>query len=120
VLCAFDLIELDGEDLRRTPIEQRKDSLLRLVQDHHPSIVFNAHYVCRWQHRVQKRLCARLRGHRVETARLTLSIGTLAALAQDQEPGRASGQARGGRTGAMSDGGAGVSLTAKAFDNVDL
>jgi bifunctional non-homologous end joining protein LigD len=24
VLCAFDLIELDGEDLRRSPIEQRK------------------------------------------------------------------------------------------------
>ena len=23
-LCAFDLIELDGEDLRRTPIETRK------------------------------------------------------------------------------------------------
>jgi ATP-dependent DNA ligase len=26
VLCAFDLIELDGEDLRRMPIEQRKAS----------------------------------------------------------------------------------------------
>jgi len=24
VLCAFDLVELDGEDLRRTPIEERK------------------------------------------------------------------------------------------------
>jgi bifunctional non-homologous end joining protein LigD len=24
VLCAFDLIELDGQDLRRMPIEQRK------------------------------------------------------------------------------------------------
>jgi ATP-dependent DNA ligase len=45
VLCAFDLIELDGEDLRRTPIEQRKAKLLRLVQDQHPSIVYNAHYV---------------------------------------------------------------------------
>jgi bifunctional non-homologous end joining protein LigD len=27
VLCAFDLIELDGEDLRRSPFEQRKHAL---------------------------------------------------------------------------------------------
>ena len=44
VMVAFDLIELDGEDLRRTPIEKRKDRLLRLVRDRHPGIVFNAHY----------------------------------------------------------------------------
>jgi bifunctional non-homologous end joining protein LigD len=31
VLCAFDLIELDGENLRRTPIEQRKEKLSRLA-----------------------------------------------------------------------------------------
>jgi bifunctional non-homologous end joining protein LigD len=31
VLCAFDLIELDGEDLRREPIEDRKHKLSRLV-----------------------------------------------------------------------------------------
>jgi hypothetical protein len=29
VLCAFDLIELDGKDLRRVPIEQRKQALAR-------------------------------------------------------------------------------------------
>jgi hypothetical protein len=29
VLCAFDLIELDGEDLRRAPIEHRKHKLAR-------------------------------------------------------------------------------------------
>jgi bifunctional non-homologous end joining protein LigD len=45
VLCAFDLIELDGEDLRRTPIEQRKEKLLRLVRNQQPSILFNAHYI---------------------------------------------------------------------------
>ena len=32
VLIAFDLIELDGEDLRRTPIEQRKRQLAKLVR----------------------------------------------------------------------------------------
>jgi hypothetical protein len=30
VLCAFDLIELDGRNLRKAPIEQRKDLQLRL------------------------------------------------------------------------------------------
>jgi bifunctional non-homologous end joining protein LigD len=45
VQCAFDLIELDGEDLRRMPIEHRKNKLLRLIRDRHPGIVFNAHYI---------------------------------------------------------------------------
>jgi bifunctional non-homologous end joining protein LigD len=45
VLVAFDLIELDGQDWRRTPIEQRKDRLLRLTRGQHPGIAFNAHYV---------------------------------------------------------------------------
>ena len=42
---AFDLIELDGEDLGRMPIERRKGTLLRLIRDRHPGIVFNAHYI---------------------------------------------------------------------------
>jgi ATP-dependent DNA ligase len=32
VLCAFDLIELDGEDLRRSSIEYRKRKLAKLVR----------------------------------------------------------------------------------------
>jgi bifunctional non-homologous end joining protein LigD len=43
-LCAFDLIELDGEDLRRTPIEHRKHKLARLVRTPRPGIVVNEHY----------------------------------------------------------------------------
>jgi bifunctional non-homologous end joining protein LigD len=75
VLCAFDLIEFDGEDLRRTPIERRKERLLRLVRDRHPGIVFNATLRCRWRHRVQERLRARLRGHCVEAAWLAFGLG---------------------------------------------
>jgi len=30
VLCAFDLLELDGEDLRRMPIEERKGTVIAL------------------------------------------------------------------------------------------
>jgi bifunctional non-homologous end joining protein LigD len=44
VLCAFDLIELDGADLRRAPIEHRKQKLARLVRTPHPGIVVNEHY----------------------------------------------------------------------------
>jgi ATP-dependent DNA ligase len=68
VLVAFDLIELDGEDLRRMPIERRKDKLLRLVHDQHPGIVFNGEIVFK----------------------NALSLRPCRALAQDQEPGRAS------------------------------
>jgi bifunctional non-homologous end joining protein LigD len=44
ILCAFDLIELDGEDLRRIPIEHRKAKLVHLVGARHPGIVVNQHY----------------------------------------------------------------------------
>jgi bifunctional non-homologous end joining protein LigD len=41
VLIAFDLIELEGEDLRRAPIEQRKRKLAKLVRGPYPGIVLN-------------------------------------------------------------------------------
>jgi bifunctional non-homologous end joining protein LigD len=45
VLCAFDLIELDGEDLRREPIETRKSTLKSLLRGKHADIAFNAHFI---------------------------------------------------------------------------
>jgi bifunctional non-homologous end joining protein LigD len=44
VLCAFDLIELEGHDLRRAPIEHRKQKLARLVRGRRLGIVLNEHY----------------------------------------------------------------------------
>jgi bifunctional non-homologous end joining protein LigD len=45
VFCAFDLLELDGEDLRCNPIESRKDALNRLLRQADPAgIVVNQHY----------------------------------------------------------------------------
>jgi bifunctional non-homologous end joining protein LigD len=41
VLVAFDLIELDGEDLRRMPIEERKRKMAKLVRGPYPGIVLN-------------------------------------------------------------------------------
>ena len=43
-MCVFDLIELEGEDLRRNPIEDRKHKLSRLVRTPRPGIVVNEHY----------------------------------------------------------------------------
>jgi bifunctional non-homologous end joining protein LigD len=48
VHCAFDLLELDGRDLRRGPIEERKELLTQLLRhwscSSNPSIVQNEHY----------------------------------------------------------------------------
>jgi bifunctional non-homologous end joining protein LigD len=46
VLCAFDLIEVDGKDLRSTPIEQRKQALADVLHREGDGIVFNVHYDC--------------------------------------------------------------------------
>src|SRR6516164_7548677 len=44
VLCAFDLLELDGKDLRREPIEKRKALLAKLLKGSHVDIVLNEHF----------------------------------------------------------------------------
>jgi len=43
-LCAFDLLELDGEDLRREPIEVRKATLKGLLRRARLGIAFNRHF----------------------------------------------------------------------------
>jgi bifunctional non-homologous end joining protein LigD len=40
-LCAFDLLELDGLDLCRTPLEDRKRALARLLRRSRPGIALN-------------------------------------------------------------------------------
>jgi bifunctional non-homologous end joining protein LigD len=44
ILCAFDLLELDGEDLRRAPIEERKAALAKLLRQPPGGIALNEHY----------------------------------------------------------------------------
>lgn len=41
---AFDLLELDGRDLRREPIEKRKALLAKLLLGSNLSIVLNEHF----------------------------------------------------------------------------
>jgi bifunctional non-homologous end joining protein LigD len=45
VHCAFDLLDLDGKDLRRHPIEERKRLLAKLLRGSHLSIVLNETFV---------------------------------------------------------------------------
>jgi bifunctional non-homologous end joining protein LigD len=42
-LCAFDLIELSGDDRRRDPLDQRKVDLTKLISDTSPGLV-----LCQW------------------------------------------------------------------------
>jgi bifunctional non-homologous end joining protein LigD len=44
VHCAFDLLELDGRDLRREPIEERKRLLAKLLKGQLSSLVLNEHF----------------------------------------------------------------------------
>jgi bifunctional non-homologous end joining protein LigD len=44
VHCAFDLLEVDGRDLRRRPIEEQKGLLTQLLRGSNASIVQNQHY----------------------------------------------------------------------------
>jgi len=44
-LCAFDLLEADGEDLRKLPIENRKAGLAMLLHKPSQAIALNTHFV---------------------------------------------------------------------------
>ena len=41
MLCAFDLLEVNGEDIRREPIEDRKRRLAGLLRLPHDGIALN-------------------------------------------------------------------------------
>ena len=44
ILCAFDLLEVNGEDIRCEPLENRKRRLVGLLRLPHDGIAFNEHY----------------------------------------------------------------------------
>jgi hypothetical protein len=86
-LCAFDLLELEGYDTRRTPIEEHKFALAKLLGGAQDGIVFSEHY--RGEGAIfYKHACALgCEGHRVETPRL--------AVPRRPRRGSARGHARG-------------------------
>jgi hypothetical protein len=101
VHCAFDLLQLDGRDLRREPIETRKVLLAKLLKGSHLSIVLNEHFD---RERVPGSVSARLRGYCKQAPWLTLSLRSLTALGEDQKPQSTGSRARGGgRLGSLRD-----------------
>jgi bifunctional non-homologous end joining protein LigD len=91
-LCAFDLLELDGRDLRSTPLEDRKRTLARLIGKPRPGIVLNATFEGSGDI-VFKHAC---RSAARASCRVALPLGAFTRLAQSQEPSGAGGEARGG------------------------
>ena len=90
---AFDLLELDGRDLRPAPLEERRAALAKLLRQVKSGVHIRS---CRGRrsHRLPARLRARRRGHRFQAQRLALSFRADGRLDQMQEPGLAGGETR--------------------------
>jgi hypothetical protein len=103
LLYAFDLLELDGEDLRREPFETRKATLTSLVRGCLSGLRLNEH-LSQSGDLVFRHACKLgARRDRLEAARLALSVRPVAGLAQNEEPGGAGGEASRGGLGTVSD-----------------
>ena len=80
VHCAFDLVELNGEDLRPQPIEVRKALLADLLHGAHSTIVVNEHYEGEGAI-IYKHACALgCEGIGVEAGRFSLQVRPIRAL----------------------------------------
>jgi bifunctional non-homologous end joining protein LigD len=91
-LYAFDLIELNGDDLRHDPLEVRK-----FMAKARPGIQFNEHIEGDGETVFRHACKLGLEGiHRVEAEGLTVPLGALARLAQNEERG-CTGRETGGR-----------------------
>jgi hypothetical protein len=96
-LYAFDLIELNGDDMRRDPLEVRKATLRSVLAKAGPGLRFNEHFGRRRPDRLCSCVQDGTRRYRVEAQGLALSLGALASLAQDEELGSTGSEARGRR-----------------------
>ena len=96
-LYAFDLLELNGTDLRREPIEVRKATLASILRKSRPGVRLNEHL----EHHcgadgVPARLQDGAGGDCLEAPGIALPIGPIARLAQVQESRGSCGEAGGG------------------------
>src|SRR3954468_2571851 len=100
-LYAFDLLELNGTDLRREPIEGRKATLASILRKARHGVRLNEHLEHPEGAVVFQHACKMgLEG--LEAAGIALPIWPIAGLAQVQESGGACGKATGGgRVGQM-------------------
>jgi hypothetical protein len=105
-LYAFDLLELDGTDLRREPIEVRKATLASVLRKAKAGVRINAPGARLRPDGVPARLQDGAGGYRVEAAGIALSVGTLAGLAslRTRRPRRFVGRRRRIGRGRRGDG----------------
>jgi GNAT superfamily N-acetyltransferase len=89
MLYAFDLLELDGEDLRRLPLADRKKRLARLLGGRRLGIVLGDH-TDEDGATIFRQACRMGldRGHRLEATDSALQFGPVARLAQGEKPGQ--------------------------------
>ena len=96
-LCAFNLIEVNGDDLRRDPLEVREATLANIVARAALGIWFNDDIEEEDGETVFRHACKPgLEGIVSNAQGLALSLGPLTRLAQDEEPGLRGGKKRGG------------------------
>ena len=100
-LYAFDLIELDGGDLRREPLEVRKATLASVLPKASPGLRLNEHITEPDGAVVFAHACKMGLGrHRLQAEGFALPLRPLPRLAQVEEPTMRGGAARGrGRRG---------------------
>jgi bifunctional non-homologous end joining protein LigD len=92
-LYAFDLIELNGKDLRRQPIEERKSVLAKLLRGAKLGLQLNEHLAEPGDVVFRHACPARARRHRQQASRLALREWPISRLAQVQESQRAGSEA---------------------------
>jgi hypothetical protein len=89
-LYAFDLLEINGTDLRRDAWQVRRATLTSLLRKTGDGVRLSEHIEGADGATIFGHACAHgLGGHRGQAPGSALSIGALAGLDQGQEPGRA-------------------------------
>jgi bifunctional non-homologous end joining protein LigD len=86
ILHTFDLMELNGEDLRSLSLGERKKRLAALLSGNPTGVVFNEHVTIPGALLFRHACQMGLEGHRVEAAERALSVRPVAGLDQGQEP----------------------------------
>jgi len=85
-LYAFDLLELDGTDLRREPLEVRKATLASILRKSRHGVRLNEHLAYDWRaDSAPACLCAWVRGHCFQASRIALPVWAITGLAEVQE-----------------------------------
>ncbi len=99
---AFDLLELDGADMRREPIEVRKATLASILRKSRHGLRFNEHFEHPDGLACSTRMPEGPGADRVQADGTALPFRPVAGLAKVQEPGGAGAQAE--EEGAVKEG----------------